>query len=131
VLILGVLGLAVIVTRLLTSLGTYGYNAVVIVVLAEAVALAANIGMYFIAFRLLTPKADPTRKLVPDVVAERLDPSWLRRPIETARRPRDHVATQHASAAGDNQRAERDPPHSGSPVLASISASTVLAASCE
>jgi hypothetical protein len=82
VLILGVLGLAVIVTRLLTSLGTYGYNAVVIVVLGEAVALAANIGMYFIAFRLLTPKADPTRKLVPDVVAERLDPSWLRRPIE-------------------------------------------------
>src|SRR6266436_3468968 len=47
----GVPGLGVIVTTLLTSLGSYGHHAVVIV------ALAANIGMYFIAFRVLTPKA--------------------------------------------------------------------------
>ena len=65
----GVLGLGVIVTTLLTSLGSYGHNAVVIVVLGEAVALAANIGMYFIAFRVLTPKGAPTRKLVPGAVA--------------------------------------------------------------
>ena len=69
VLFLGVLGLGVIVTTLLTSLGTYGHNAVVIVVLGEAVALAANIGMYFIAFRVLTPKGAPARKLVPGAVA--------------------------------------------------------------
>jgi YihY family inner membrane protein len=68
-LFLGVLGLGVIVTTLLTSLGTYGHNAVVIIVLGEAVALAANIGMYFIAFRVLTPKGAPTRKLVPGAVA--------------------------------------------------------------
>src|SRR5260221_3787865 len=55
----GVPGLGVIVTTLLTSLGSYGHNAVVIVVLGEAVALAANIGMYFIAFRVLTPKVAP------------------------------------------------------------------------
>ena len=52
----GVPGLGVIVTTLLTSLGSYGHHAVVIVALGEAVALAANIGMYFIAFRVLTPK---------------------------------------------------------------------------
>ena len=69
VLFLGVLGLGVLVTTLLTSLGTYGHNAVVIVVFGEAVALAANIGMYFIAFRVLTPKGAPTRKLVPGAVA--------------------------------------------------------------
>src|SRR5258707_4808091 len=40
-----------------------------VVVLGEAVALAANIGMYFIAFRVLTPKVVPTRKLVPGAVA--------------------------------------------------------------
>src|SRR5258707_3401014 len=56
----GVPGLGVIVTTLLTSLGSYGPNAVVIVALGEAVALAANIGMYFIAFRVLTPNASPT-----------------------------------------------------------------------
>ena len=65
----GVLGLGVIVTTLLTSLGSYGHNAVVIVVFGEAVALAANIGMYFIAFRVLTPKGAPARKLVPGAVA--------------------------------------------------------------
>ncbi len=65
----GVLGLGVIVTTLLTSLGTYGHNAVVIVVLGEAVALAANIGMYFTAFRVLTPQGAPARKLVPGAVA--------------------------------------------------------------
>src|SRR5258707_4515921 len=69
VLFLGVLGLGVIVTTLLTSLGTYGHNAAAIVVLGEAVALAANIGMYFIAFRVLTPQGAPTRKLVPGAVA--------------------------------------------------------------
>src|SRR5260221_7335203 len=69
VLFLGVLGLGVIVTTLLTSLGSYGHNAVVIVVFGEAVALAANIGMYFIAFRVLTPKGAPARKLVPGAVA--------------------------------------------------------------
>src|SRR5258707_239892 len=69
VLFLGVLGLGVIVTTLLTSLGTYGHNAVAIVVLGEAVALAANIGMYFTAFRVLTPQGAPARKLVPGAVA--------------------------------------------------------------
>ena len=68
-LFLAVLGLGVIVTTLLTSLGAYGHNAIAIVVLLEALAVAANIGMYFIGFRVLTPKGVPARKLVPGAVA--------------------------------------------------------------
>jgi uncharacterized BrkB/YihY/UPF0761 family membrane protein len=38
-------------------------------VLLEALAAAANIGMYLIGFRVLTSKGVPTRKLVPGAVA--------------------------------------------------------------
>ena len=68
-LFLGVLGLGVIVTTLLTSLSAYGHNAIAIAVLLEALAVAANIGMYLIGFRVLTPKGVPARKLVPGAVA--------------------------------------------------------------
>ena len=53
-LFLGVLGFGVIVTTLLTSLGAYGHHAIAIVVLLEALAGAASIGMYFTGFRALT-----------------------------------------------------------------------------
>jgi YihY family inner membrane protein len=66
---LGVLALGVIVTTALTTLGTYGHIGLVIVVLLEALAVATNTGMYFIAFRVLTPKAVQTRKLLPGAVA--------------------------------------------------------------
>ena len=68
-LFLGLLGVGVVVTTLLASLNTYGRNAAVLVVLAEAAAVAANAGMYLAAFRVLTPKGVPTRKLVPGAVA--------------------------------------------------------------
>jgi hypothetical protein len=68
-LFLGVLGLGVIVTTLLTGLGAYGHHAIAVAVLLEALAAAANIGMYFIGFRVLTPKGVPARKLVPGAVA--------------------------------------------------------------
>ncbi len=68
-LFLGVLGLGVIVTTLLTGLGSYGHNGAGIAVLSEVLAAAANVGMYFIGFRVLTPKSIPTRKLVPGAVA--------------------------------------------------------------
>ncbi len=38
-------------------------------VLAEAAAALVNVGMYLIAFRVLTPKGVPTHKLVPGAVA--------------------------------------------------------------
>ena len=68
-LFLGVLGLGVIVTTLLTGLGSYGHNGAGIAVLSEVLAVAANIGMYFIGFRVLTPKSVATRKLVPGAVS--------------------------------------------------------------
>jgi Virulence factor BrkB len=59
----------VIVTTLLTSLGAYGHHAIALVVLLEALAVAANIGMYFASFRVLTPKGVLARELVPGAVA--------------------------------------------------------------
>lgn len=67
-LFLGVLGVGVIVTTLLASLDTYGHHAVAIVVLAEMLAIAANCGLFFISFRVLTPKGVPGRALCPGAV---------------------------------------------------------------
>ncbi|HEY7142922.1 MAG TPA: YihY/virulence factor BrkB family protein [Streptosporangiaceae bacterium] len=68
-LFLALLGAGVIVTTLLASLSTYGHKAAVIAVLAEIVALAGNIGIYFTGFRVLTPKGVPSGRLWPGAVA--------------------------------------------------------------
>jgi YihY family inner membrane protein len=62
---IGVLGVGVILTTLLAALNTYGQKAAIFVVLAEVAAALVNVGMYLIAFRVLTPKGVPTRKLIP------------------------------------------------------------------
>src|SRR5258708_815087 len=64
-LFLAVLGLGVIVTTLLTSLGAYGHHAIAIVVLGEACAVAANTGMYAIGLPVPNPKRRPPRPPVP------------------------------------------------------------------
>jgi uncharacterized BrkB/YihY/UPF0761 family membrane protein len=69
VLFLGVLFLGVVVTTLLTVLDSFGHHSVALVVLAEALAAVANIGLYLIGFRVLTPKGVPTRALVPGAAA--------------------------------------------------------------
>jgi YihY family inner membrane protein len=66
---LGVLGLGVVVTTLLTSLDLFGHHAAGLVVLAEVLAAVANVGMYFASFRVLTPKGVRSRWLVPGAVA--------------------------------------------------------------
>ena len=66
---LGVLGVGVIATTLLASLNTYGKKAAIFVVLAEVAAALVNVGMYLVAFRVLTPKGVPTQRLIPGVVA--------------------------------------------------------------
>jgi YihY family inner membrane protein len=66
---LAVLGLGVVVTTLLTSLGLYGHGSGVLDVASEVLVAAANIGMFFLTFRVLTPKGVPTRKLVPGAAA--------------------------------------------------------------
>ena len=65
---LGVLGLGVILTTLLAGLDAFGHRAVPIAVLLELLAALANVAIYFIAFRVLTPKGVPSRKLVPGAV---------------------------------------------------------------
>jgi YihY family inner membrane protein len=63
-LFLGVLGIGVIVTTGLTALGTFGHHLPVFVGLAEVLAVAANVGLYLIAFRVLTPRGVPSRSLI-------------------------------------------------------------------
>lgn len=63
------LGLVVIATTVLAGLSTYGRHALAFVAFAEAVTAAVNAGMYFIGFRILTPRGVPARDLAPGAVA--------------------------------------------------------------
>jgi YihY family inner membrane protein len=67
-LFLGVLGIGVIATTLLTTLGLSGRHVPGLVVLAELLAAAVNIGLYFTSFRVLTAKGVPSRALLPGAV---------------------------------------------------------------
>jgi YihY family inner membrane protein len=66
---LGLLGVGVVATTLLAGLNTYGSKAPILVVLAEVGATVVNVGMYVAAFRLLTPKGVPTRRLLPGAIS--------------------------------------------------------------
>jgi YihY family inner membrane protein len=63
------LGLVVVATTLLAGLSTYGKHALAFVMFAEVVEAAVNAGMYLIGFRILTPRAVPSRDLAPGAVA--------------------------------------------------------------
>ena len=65
---LGVLGLGVAVTTLLTSLGLYGHGPGLLAVAGDILVPATNVGMFFLSFRVLTPSGVPTRQLVPGAV---------------------------------------------------------------
>jgi YihY family inner membrane protein len=67
-LFLAVLAVGLITTTALATLNGFGHHSVVIVVLADILALAANMGMYVLAFRVLTPAGVATRQLVPGAV---------------------------------------------------------------
>jgi YihY family inner membrane protein len=67
-LFLGVLGVGVIASTLLTGLDAYGHNVIITVVLAQVLAALANVGLYLISFRVLTPKGVPTRNLIAGAV---------------------------------------------------------------
>ena len=68
-LFLVLLGLVVIATSLLAGLSTYGHHALPFVIFAEAVEATVNAGMYFVGFRILTPRGVPSRDLAPGAVA--------------------------------------------------------------
>lgn len=65
---LGLLGLGVIVTTLLTGLSTFGHNTTWLIILAQIGAAVANVGMFAAAFRILTPKAVVVRRLLPGAI---------------------------------------------------------------
>jgi YihY family inner membrane protein len=63
-----VLGTGIVVSTALASFGTFGRHNVALGALSEVVAVAVNVGMYFLAFRVLTPKAVEIRHLLPGAV---------------------------------------------------------------
>ena len=65
---LAILGAGVAVTTLLTSLGLYGHASGVLAIAGDVLVPATNVGMFFLTFRVLTPKGVPTRELVPGAV---------------------------------------------------------------
>jgi YihY family inner membrane protein len=67
-LFLAVLGIGVLVTTALASFGTFGKHAVVLGLAAELVAAIVNVGLYAVAFRVLTPKQVATKHLVPGAI---------------------------------------------------------------
>jgi YihY family inner membrane protein len=69
VMFLGVLATGLAVSTLLTGLVSYGHHALGFRILAQALAVLANVGLYLAGFRVLTPKAVPTRNLVTGAVA--------------------------------------------------------------
>jgi YihY family inner membrane protein len=69
VVFLAVLGFGVVVTTVLTSLGLYAHGPGALDVAGEILVGAVNLGMFFLSFRVLTPKGVPTRKLVPGAAA--------------------------------------------------------------
>jgi YihY family inner membrane protein len=65
---LGVLALGVAVTTVVASFGTFSSQSWYLIVAAEVVAGLINVGQYFLAFRVLTPKVVRSRDLWPGAV---------------------------------------------------------------
>ena len=68
-LFLVLLGAVVLATTLLAGLSTYGHRALSFVIFAGALEATVNAGMYFVGFRILTPRGVPSRDLAPGAVA--------------------------------------------------------------
>lgn len=64
-----VLALGVVTSSLLAALVTFGHHALAFRVLAQTLAVVANAGLYFLGFRVLTPKAVHSRQLLAGAVA--------------------------------------------------------------
>jgi YihY family inner membrane protein len=66
---LGVLAVGLALSTLLGGLVTYGHHVLAFRMLAQALAVITNVGLYLASFRVLTPKGVPTQNLVPGAVA--------------------------------------------------------------
>ena len=69
VVFLSVLALGLVISTLLAGLVTYGHHALAFRMLAQLLAMVANIGLYFLGFRVLTPKGVRSRQLLPGAIA--------------------------------------------------------------
>jgi YihY family inner membrane protein len=65
---LAILGGGLVISGFLATFGTFGRHEVALGLAGEALAGLINIGQYVLAFRVLTPKAVATRKLLPGAV---------------------------------------------------------------
>ncbi|HET6794150.1 MAG TPA: YihY/virulence factor BrkB family protein [Acidimicrobiales bacterium] len=65
---LGILGLSAVVTTALSSLGSFGNIPGAAAVGGPLLAAVANVGLYLLAFRVLTPASVSTRDLLPGAV---------------------------------------------------------------
>ncbi len=65
---LGVLGSGLVLSAFLAGFGTFGQHQFALGLLGEFLALTVNVAQYLLAFRVLTPKTVPTRRLVPGAV---------------------------------------------------------------
>jgi YihY family inner membrane protein len=64
-LFLVVLGLGLVVSTAMASFGTFGHHNIGLGIASEILAVVVNGGVYFLAFRTLTPKAVGSRSLIP------------------------------------------------------------------
>jgi YihY family inner membrane protein len=69
VIFLVLLAVGLAVSTALGGLVTYGRHSLAIAMLAQALAFIANVLMYFLAFRVLTPKGVPSGQLLPGAIA--------------------------------------------------------------
>jgi YihY family inner membrane protein len=72
VLILGVIGFGVVATTVIAGAATFDNHPVVLKTVTLAGTFAVNVGLYFLAFRVLTPKAITTGLLLPGAVVAAL-----------------------------------------------------------
>jgi YihY family inner membrane protein len=66
---LTLLTVGLIISTGLAGLVTYGHHTIWITMVAQVLALIANVLLYLAAFRVLTPKGVPTRQLLPGSIA--------------------------------------------------------------
>lgn len=65
---LALMALGLIVSTVAAGFGTFGRHNTLLGLVGELVAVLVNVGQYFLAFRILTPKAVETRKLLPGAI---------------------------------------------------------------
>jgi YihY family inner membrane protein len=66
---LAILALGIVISTLLAGLVTYGHHALPVRVIAQCLAAIANVGLYCLGFRALTPRVVRSRELIPGAIA--------------------------------------------------------------